>query len=129
MANFTKTITNSFALFGAEQTSKWGTMTWGQNWAFGSGELAVSIGKVVSNSVSLDSTITLLRDIAQTISNALSISGDMSSEVLTDSNGWSRFWGSSTNAESRLFTSFTAATDVTTTYTPASDVTTTWTQQ
>lgn len=128
MADFTKTISNAISLYGGEQTSKWGTMTWGQNWAFGSGELVTATGKLISNSITLDSSISVLKDIAVTISEALSILVDMGSEVLTDSRNWSKVWGSSTNAESRPGTSYQTS-GVTTVYSAVADVTTSWTEQ
>lgn len=127
MADFTKTISNALSLFGSEQTDNWGSMLWGEKWAFGSEELAVSVGKLLSNSLSFDSTTSVLKDIAFTISNTLTLVGDMGSQILS-TGSWSKIWGSSSNAESRPLTSYTSS-NIETTYTAVTDITTSWTEQ
>lgn len=129
MADFTQTINNTLEVWGGEAASRWGTMLWGEKWAYGSGDLAVHIQKY------LDETLTLtggdpVFGFYINVDNTLTTSGDLSGQYLIDMDGWYLFFdGTSNNAESRLFTPYTDATDITTSYTTATDITTTWSRQ
>jgi hypothetical protein len=52
MASFTKTITNTFKVFGPDVTYLWNEFNWGTGYWGVDGDLDLSIGKLYSNSVS-----------------------------------------------------------------------------
>lgn len=128
MADFTKTITNTIAVFGGKPTNNWGTMLWGQLWAYTNLNLIRSVNKLTDNTVILSDDYSFQYEYFINLSNSVSILVDMSYESLTDSNGWNIFWGNSANAESRPFTSYNEL-STNTSFVTASNSSTSWTAQ
>lgn len=132
MADHTITIANTLVLLEPRPTL-WGasgatTMTWGTDvWGAQSEDMIQDVGKLLANTLSLDSDITdAILSIIVSLSNTLSFSSDVTIELLT--NGiWSYiFPGDVTNADSRITTTYTAGSAASTTYTTPSTPNTTW---
>ncbi len=129
MTTFNQTITNSVNLFGPQDTNKWGAMIWGVDaWAYSQFDLPTSIEKLITNSLSLSDAVTTIVEHLITVTNSLSLTGDMYVESLIDSNGYYKVFGVDTNAENRPLTSYNNLSDPATSYATLVDPGTTYTQ-
>lgn len=128
MANLTKTVSNSLRVFGPADTNNWGEMLWGDNWAYDGSDLVTSTRKVIAYSLGLSQTLATQIDYHLTVSNTLSLSGDMARESLTDQNGYDYYFPDE-NAEHRPSSGYTSIADTDTTYSPVSEPSTSWTSQ
>lgn len=127
MATFNVSIGNTIAVFGGKKTSNWGTMLWGEKWAFGTLGLIKTVGKSIDNSQPVTGSVSTLLTIYKTINETLTVTGDMYSEERIDSHNWKTVWGSSENAESRPFTSYNTANAGSVSFTTAVNSSTSWT--
>lgn len=125
MADFTKTVSNGLRLFGPSPTNNWGTMLWGQNWAYGDVDFITAIAKTLSNSFVLSNTVSLQANFFPTISNSISVSGDLIMEGLIDSNGYNYFFPDE-NGENRPNTSYNMIVDTATSFTTLTNTQTVW---
>ena len=151
MADWTQNISNSVGVFGFATTSKWGdangpgyTMVWGTTlWGEGSYDVVVDIQKLIANSILPDTIIindvlhavdlgsTLLTsDISKEsfhlIGNDLSVTGDLSSEKLSQGS-WNYVFPSNTDElETRTFVTFTCGSVSGFSYTCQAAGSTTW---
>ena len=130
MTTFNVTLNNSVNLFGPQETNKWGSFIWGVDaWAYSQFDLAVTLNKLIENSLASDSTIVTLLDVGVLIENSMAIVVDMYDEAVIDSNGFYQVYGaSSRNAENRPLTSYNNTSDITTSYTIAAEAGTSYTQ-
>lgn len=130
MADYTKTITNSVNLFGGGPSTKWGeanspyTMVWGTAlWGQGF-SLVFSFDKLLDNSVITSDLYA--KETQLLISNDLSINADLSNEGLSSGDWNVVFVPSTTEAENRVFTTWSAGSNSSTTYTCLPAGSTSW---
>jgi hypothetical protein len=148
MANYNITISNSLNTFGLAPSDKWNDWNWNAfKWGEGTEDLQVFINLIVNTSALAPTSDMYFRfmhmlDIGSTaltsaidaylytgisISNSLSITGDMLSETLMDSAGYNYvFSGQTTNAEDRFSPTYASQTANTTTWASAAASSTTW---
>lgn len=126
MANFTITISNSLNVFGIAPADLWNAYDWNAFlWGEGTTDLPVTVGKVLDNSTSSDSSQT--RSQAHSIDNTVGTDVDMGNETLSEPSGWSYvFPNQASNLEDRDFTTWTEGTSSSTTWTTATAASTTW---
>jgi hypothetical protein len=131
LANHSITISNSIRAFGPAPTTKWGsgtpyTMTWGTSkWGEGTQDLIVACIKVISNDIASDTA--LINSVRKVIQTTILLTEELSIERLTDGNGYSYiFPGNTTNAESRVESTYSTATAGSLTYSSQAAGTTTW---
>ena len=127
MTDHTKTITNSFNLFGIAPTTYWGIFIWGAaNWGEGD-DVIINIGKLISESISLADT--LFKQSSTLRSNSLSFSSEMANEYLKDANGYFYILTKpTTDGELRSLTSYTELTGSTASYATTGGGSITWTE-
>lgn len=103
MADFNITISNSLNLFGPAPSNKWNAYLWNAFlWGEGTADLAVAVGKIISNALALSDA--LAKSAVHVISESIGVTGDMGSEYLTDAAGYTHVFPSDvTNAEDRDF--------------------------
>lgn len=130
MATFTVSIAEAINVWGGEPTSKWGDMVWGvDNWAFGSEDLIVTVFKNLDDTVSISDEWTVIASFRRTLSDTVSVAGQMSDETLIDSAGYRHvFVGGVVNGEDRSLTSFTSVARASDTYTEVSRPSTDWSE-
>jgi hypothetical protein len=127
MADYNVTLSNTLNVFGGSPSSKWGDMLWGENWGEGSEDLPVDIEKVLSESLSLDSSVS--KEPEKVISEQVTVTSETTYEDLRDGNGYYYvFPKPTTDAEQRNLTTWTEATEDTETYTSQAATTTTWSE-
>ena len=131
MADFTKTITNSINLFGGNPSSKWGqsnypyTMTWGvTRWGEGTFSIVFSVEKLIANSLAPDTTIAT--EVQKIIQNNLTMSGELSSEVLTNGDWRIVFVSDTINVEERDMATWTSGSAASTSFTCLPAGSTSW---
>jgi hypothetical protein len=129
MTNFAITINNSLNLFGPQDTNKWGAMVWGDNWAYSSVDLPVTVTKFLDNTMTLTGLVEIQKETVLLINNTLSLLVDMSDERITDQNGFARLFGDAENAENRALTGYTIVADQASAYTSVPRSTTSYTTQ
>lgn len=129
MADHTITISNRLNVFGIDQTDNWGTMLWGQKWGYGSNTLIKAVDKVLANSVTLTDSLSKETGFNKTISETMSVTGDMYDERIADTNNYTKVFGTSNNAEDAPRTSYSDSDGSVPTYTTVSTPSTTWTEQ
>jgi hypothetical protein len=150
MADWSKNITFSVGLFGLGVSTKWGdingtpyTMVWGTSkWGFGTNTIVFDMEKVVSNNLSSDVSrifdvthyyetsfsieSTIVKEPTKFITNSMIISGDMSSEKLSQG-GWDYVYPPSTSEiENRSIASWSSGSASTSSYTCQTAGLTTW---
>lgn len=145
MTAYSKTIVNTVGVWGLAPPSQWGAFNWGAfKWGEGTNDFAVSVQKLVSNSLSppsavakstvkaltggltTDSTVAKGFSI-QLAANTIGVSIDMSDERLQDSEGYYHvFPDRTTSGEARAFTSWTDAADVSVSWATSTVTSTTW---
>lgn len=132
MADYVKTITNSVNLFALAPSTKWGqsfgapyTMTWGTTkWGYGSFNQIFSIGKNISNSLSMDSSLQL--NTSKVLSSTIAVTSDLSSEQLKNGSWNYVFPSNASDGENRDFTSWADGSDASTSFTCLAASTSTW---
>lgn len=127
MADFTKTIQMSVEVL--QQPNLWGTMIWGtDDWGYGA-SLNLEIGKLISESI--DSNDTMSKDVGKVLTaEAIASTFEMTDEEITDPAGYNRVFTTPTvEAESRQFSTFTETAAPTTTWTEGTEPTTDWTEE
>lgn len=131
MADFIKTITNSLNMFGGSPSSKWGssnypyTMTWGSTkWGEGTFTTVFSIEKLISNSILPNTLLSFQSE--KLITNAITVSGDMYSEELSDGLWKYIFNSDTTDGERRSQTNWSDNASNSTIYTTATAASTIW---
>jgi hypothetical protein len=126
MADFTKTITNTFQVFAPGLTNDWGSMEWGtDDWGGGDDQLASVHKFLASQDISLSESWN--KDASSILSETFTLSGDLTNITLVDSEGYFHvFIGNTTDADDRISTDFTRVSDSDTTWTESSDPTTSW---
>jgi hypothetical protein len=129
MADLTITISNNLNVFGIDQTDNWGTMLWGDNWGYGDNTLIKAVDKFLTETLSLADSISLETTFNLMISEAMTISGDMYDERITDTNNYNKVFGSSDNAENSPMTGYARGSGSSPTYATVSTPSTTWTEQ
>ena len=129
MADFIKTISNGLNLFGIDRPNLWGSFLWGQNWGYGNNDLVVSVIKLIDwGSLSLSDATATEVDFIKTFSLALSVSGDMGAERISDNAGYFTVFQVSTNAEDRPNTSYNQSSSQAVSFTTVINTTTSWTE-
>lgn len=127
MANFTITITNAINTVGPAPSMRWGVDVWGTKWAVGTEESVTKTVKLLDNSVTTDNVVAMTVGFFRTITNALAITEDLTSEGLSDGSGYNVvFPGGSTNAEGRSIPTYSAAAAASTTYSSGTASSTPW---
>lgn len=133
MADLSQNITNAVNCFGGGPTTKWGsntgpvyTMTWGTSVWGESNSLPLDFIKVISESVSGDSTIELYKAFVQNVTSTVSPTSDMVTENLLDGSWYYVFPGGVTDNEDQSVTTWTNSTDATPSFTCATVPSTTW---
>ena len=126
MANLSQTVTNSLNLFGVAPSDKWNAYAWNAfKWGEGTQDLGVHIIHAITNSITPDTTV--IFSVTKLLSNTLTVTEDMSSERLTDSEGYAYvFPDNTTELEGRDFTTWTAGTSGSATWTSGTTAVTTW---
>lgn len=126
MTDHTITITNEINVYGPEPTQKWGSMVWGVNlWGYENIDLYVSVFKPIAETIYCDSDA--IKKACKYISNNFSVDADMSSEGLSDQNGWDYlFVDNTTEGENRDFSTYTDVSSNTASYTDLTATSTTW---
>jgi hypothetical protein len=125
MADFTQLISNTIECWGGKTAQRWGSMEWNTNvWAFGDGTLVKSVGKTLSNIITL--TDAYFRVPVRVIRNTVTVTVDLSNQTLGDSDGYQYVFGDSTNAEDRPLTSFSVVAQQTSSYTTLVNTVTSW---
>ena len=130
MANFTQTITNAISVFGPAPSNKWNAYNWNAfKWGEGTADLAASVAKFLTNSVSATNSVSLVADFNMSLSNAISTAEDMVSQELTDGEGYDHvFPGGVTNAEDRVSASWSQGSGSSPSWSQATASSTTWSQ-
>ena len=144
MADHSITVTNTLAFHGHGYPPIWNAVTWNSfTWGY-SADAEVRVTKVVDTTVTpttdavkyvihlienegtaLDSDVVAY--VYVTITNDLTFTIDMYSQVLTDSEGYSHvFPGNATNAEDRDTPTWTGGAAASTTWASSSAASTTW---
>ncbi len=132
MADYVITITNGVRLFGNGPSTKWGdsngyayTMVWGTSkWGESSFSLVFNVEKLIENYVTPDTII--INETEKLIQNDLTLSEDLSSEMLRQGDWSYIFPPGVTENEDRIFTSFTCSSAQTVSYTCLAVGSTTW---
>jgi hypothetical protein len=126
VADFNITVSNSLNIFGPAPSNKWNVHNWNAFlWGEGTTDLIASVGKFISNSLASDSAVEKLP--VRVITNSLTLTGDMSSQGLKDSAGYSYvFPDRTTDGEERDFPTWTEGAGQSTTWTTASATTSSW---
>lgn len=105
MADLSQTITNSLNVFGPAPSNKWAAYNWNAfKWGEGTTDLAVSVLKVLSESITPSDVFT--KSQVHTIANTLSPTSDMTSESVLNGGYYRLFPGSATNGENRVDSSW-----------------------
>jgi hypothetical protein len=125
----TKTISNSINLLGLSPSTKWGStysMVWGTSkWGEGTLDLAIEIGKLISNSVTPSDSYT--REVGKSLTNELTSTFEGSRQNLIDSAGY--YWifpGSVSDADDRATVTYSSSSVASTTWTSGTVGSTTW---
>jgi hypothetical protein len=128
LADFSQTITNGIGVFGGAESNKWNAHLWGSFlWGEGTADLAVSVGKFLSETLSLSDAFSKGASIV--VSNALVPDGDMHFESLGDGGIYDYvFPGGTTDAEERASPTWTAPSTTAPSWTPAVASSTSWSQ-
>jgi hypothetical protein len=97
------TISNSIDCFGLGLDSQWGVMVWGvDSWGENtSNEIVNYITKVIDNTLSPDTTISLAADYVRTVEDTLSLSFETEDEIIQVENWEYVFTKPTTDAEER----------------------------
>jgi hypothetical protein len=105
----------------------WNEFNWGEeNWGY-TGDVELEIGKFLSESQAMTSTVAL--NVGKSISNTLTPTEDLSGQELTDGSGYNYvFRSDTTQGEDRDFASWTTASGDTETYTCQAAASTTWSE-
>lgn len=148
MADYTITVTGTVRCFGQGPSSLWNAYSWNAfKWGEGTVDIKTDVRHLISESTSPDTGFaqkkvrhlisetatfadgTIYRSYPKSISESLSLAGEMSSEQVLDGSGYNRvFQGGVTDAESRTTTTWTSGTFDTETWATATAATTTWSQ-
>lgn len=129
MATFTVNIAESINVWGGEPTSKWGVMSWGNTWAFGTEDLIVTVFIDEEDTISISDDWSLVATFNRSFSETITTLGAMSDQTKIDANGYRDvFVGGSTNAEDRSLTPFTEQTPPDDSYSEVSRPTTDWSE-
>lgn len=130
MADFNITVSNQLNVFSESPSSKWGDMTWGVDfWGDSSKDLNTIIEKYLTNSVSLDNTLTPTAQFNLTVSDSLTVTSETTYESLQDADGYYyQFIKPTSDADQRQLTTWTEATPDTETWTSASVATDNWSE-
>ena len=145
MTDYTQTVVNYLDVQGQDSANLWNSVTWNSfKWASvqdiivlvekplansitGSMSLTFDIAKLISESQASDTSV--FSSLGRTIGLALTASGDLSSQVLEDSDGWTyNFPSGADDGEERDFTTWTEATAQSSTWTSGTAQTTTWSE-
>lgn len=127
MADHTITVSNSLNVFGNKKTSRWNSMVWGTGkWGYGDFDLITTVYKVISDTVTL-SGAGLIFDATKITESSMVVSGNLTNEMLIDSNGYNHVFDIDKNAENRPLTSYTSLNTGSATYSTQADPSTTWT--
>lgn len=128
MANLTITITNSIRCFGPAPSDKWNAYNWNAfKYGEGTVDLAVNVGKFLSNSITTDNALTIVTNINKVITNTIAMTSENASEGLKDSDGFSYvFVSNTTNGESRSFSTWASGTANAPTWASGTAGSTTW---
>jgi hypothetical protein len=127
LANFTKTISNSLNLFGCSPSSKWGAWNWNAfKWGEGTADLPVDVTHLISEVLTLDSTIPQ-HVVEFVLSVSLAIISANESEYLTDGSGYNYVFPSDvTNHENQTLASYTVGSGPTDNWSSGSGGSTSW---
>jgi hypothetical protein len=128
VADFTVTIANSLNVFGPAPSNKWNAWAWNAfRWGEGTADLAVSVGKVIGNSLALSDSATPVTAFFVNVSATLTLASDMGSERLTDAAGYAYVFPSdTTEAENRDIPDWSTSTAATPTWSSATAGGTSW---
>lgn len=100
-------------------------MTWGTTkWGYGSFNQIFSIGKNISNSLSMDSSLQL--NTSKVLSSTIAVTSDLSSEQLKNGSWNYVFPSNASDGENRDFTSWADGSDASTSFTCLAASTSTW---
>jgi azurin len=130
VTDFTKTISESINVFGAEPTNKWGTVLWGQKWGYGNTEIVHRIYQslddaAIANIIVLSDSTSIR--FFKVIGETLRVSDTLDEISLKDSQGYNYIFTTPTeNSEDAPSTSWTPSSDPTTTYVTVGDPSTSW---
>jgi len=134
MPDVTKTISVRLNLFGMGPSSKWGeavspyTMTWGTTlWGEGESIPYQFIKVITGNDIVATSTIELTKNIYVTVSDDLTILGETSAEYLMNGIWDYVFVPNTSNADDRVTTTWTNASQGSTSYVCQTAGSTIWT--
>ena len=143
MANYSITVTNALFFEGPSSATIWNAFTWGQeNWG-NVNDLGTNVTHAVDTSMTLDSSANFVvlkvidnsissdseigKYVTITITNDLTVTIDMGSEVLKDGNGWLYVYPDDiTELENRAFTTWAESSGGSTTWAASSTSSTTW---
>jgi hypothetical protein len=127
MADLSINISNSFRAQSPGRTNLWGVLVWGVDFWGDSKDVAVDVGKWLSNYISATDTIGL--GIYRSFTNTFSIGSSMNLVSLTDGAGYTYILqGGVSDPDNRLFPSYTSGSRTAPVYTDNSPNNPTWTQ-
>jgi hypothetical protein len=120
------TISNSLNLFGPAPSDKWNQYNWNAFlWGEGTNDLVELVFKVISESITPDTTVTKIP--LRIIENSISPTSDMGFERLRDSNGYYHvFPDRTTEGEDRDFATWTQGSPSAASWATAADAATVW---
>ena len=126
MTDHSITVANSLNLFGVAPSDKWNAYAWNAFlWGEGTADLGVAVVHLISNSLTLSDAYG--KGVTKLVSETLSVTGDMSSEVLFDAEGYRYvFPDRTTEGEERDFSTWTSGTAASATWTSGTVTSTTW---
>lgn len=124
MADYSKTCLNTIDALG--YGDNWGDYNWNAFvWGDGTASLEILVTKVVDSSITPDTDT--VKTFSHVIDETLSITEDMNSETLQDSEGYYYvFPGNATNIENRVSSTYTSGTAGSTTWTSGTASSTSW---
>lgn len=105
MADFTKTISNSFRVQGPGVESVWGVMVWGVDFWGNTKDTRVLIGKYIADSFAVSDTVYFQPN--HVVSNSIALSTRLNLGYLSDGSGWYYvLQGGVTDPDDRYFPSY-----------------------
>lgn len=128
MTDFSITVSNTLSVIGPSPSNKWGAFLWGENWGE-SGDGYFTIGKNLTESISLASTVTPVAEFVKSLSNTFAVSSSLNfgARTLTDEAGYAYvFPNIVTDVDSRYTPTWTEAAEPSSSFSESSEPSTTW---
>lgn len=123
MADYSKTISNSLVFFGPADTSRWGTMEWGTNVWGSDNDLDFTVGKWLSESVTLSASHS--KSVTRSYGNTMSL-GTSVNRAYYDGNGYYYVIDGANDPDNAYIPPYTESSDASSSYSEVTASSTTW---